>query len=144
MSVMDQYAAWKTKLADDLDAVLKDEVGPAVAEALHDEIHERVYDAYAPKYNHRRKDNGGLSDVRNMEIEVYEGTPGEHVLQVTDVTKTQSGDYDLVPIVEEGLEEFHMPFERPFIKETKEKVLKEGIFRDKILSGMAAKGYEIG
>lgn len=82
-------------------------------------------------------DVGGLSSVSNYDARV-ERMEEEYVLIVENNTPTQNPARDnLVEIVEEGFENYHMPFARPFVKETEKSVDAEA----KLIAGLRRNGF---
>ena len=120
MGVLAEFQAILHRLDVAVDDALRIEVADAVKAEMRAQVHERVYDAYAPKApGLRRMDSGGLSDVDNYDARVESG----HELVVENNTPMQHPDgSSLVEIVEEGRTSQHMPFPRPFVRETEEAV----------------------
>lgn len=102
-------------------------------------IHKIVYSYRATDYamNERRKDNGGLSDIRNMEAIPIQAAPGENAMMYINNTLPQEMDYIAHPLseaeaVETGDADWRMdksdtnrgPGPRPFTQETVNKISK--------------------
>lgn len=128
MSVMSEFEAILQKLDFAIDDSLRVDVANAVREKMHEKVHELVYDQYTPKGPYgRREDRGGLSSVWNYDARIE----GDHMLVVENNTPLQGGGSgNLVEIVEEGLENYNMPFPRPFIQKTEESVDAETALMD--------------
>lgn len=138
MSVLSEFNGILARLDRAIEDSLKNEVANAVKDEMQDKVHKLVYDAYPPKSpRSRRMDAGGLSAVSNYDARV-ERTEEEHVLIVENNTPTQNPARDnLVEVVEEGYENYHMPFARPFVKETEKSVDAEA----KLIAGLRRNGF---
>ena len=138
MSVLSEFNGIMARLDCAIDDSLKNEVANAVKDEMHDKVHELVYDVYTPKsLRARRKDAGGLSAVSNYDARV-ERVKDEHILIVENNTPMQRPDgSNLVEIVEEGLENYRMPFARHFVKETEKSVDAEA----KLIAGLRRNGF---
>lgn len=138
MSVLSEFNGILARLDRAIEDSLKTEVANAVKDEMHDKVHELVYDAYPVKSRRsRRMDVGGLSSVSNYDARV-ERMEEEYVLIVENNTPTQNPARDnLVEIVEEGFENYHMPFARPFVKETEKSVDAEA----KLIAGLRRNGF---
>lgn len=142
MSLLSDYFEWKARLADAVDDTLTQRVAPAVKNEMQVQVHEAVYDAWEPRFNRRRGDNGGLSDTANITDEVTrEGDT--HVLTVRNMTQTQSPGYDLTPIVAEGNSKFNMPFPRPFVNETERAVKASSVVDKELAAGLQERGFTV-
>ena len=120
MGVLAEFQAILRRIDLAVDDALRIEVADAVKTEMRAQVHERVYDAYAPEVpGLRRMDSGGLSDVDNDNARVESG----HELVVENNTPMQHPDgSSLVEIVEEGRTSQHMPFPRPFVHETEQEI----------------------
>lgn len=138
MSVLSEFTGILARLDRAIEDSLKTEVANAVKDEMHDKVHELVYDAYPPKSQRsRRMDAGGLSAVSNYDARV-ERVKNEQVLIVENDTPMQRPDgSNLVEIVEEGLKAYRMPFARPFVKETEKSVDAEA----KLIAGLRRNGF---
>ena len=100
-------------------------------------VHKVVYSYRASDYaiNERRKDNGGLSDINNMEAIPIQAAPGESAMIYVNNTLPQEIDYNGHPLseaeaVETGNRDWNMensetnkgPGPRPFTQETVNKI----------------------
>lgn len=120
MSVLAEYQAIMARLDNAIDNALSEDVADAVRAEMNEQVHKRVYDAYVPQNpSARRMDTGGLSDTANYDAHLEEG----HVLVMENNTPMQNPNgANLVEIVEEGNEAYHMPFARPFVEMTEKSV----------------------
>lgn len=133
-----------SELERSVGIVLDTNVAEAVKDEMVIQIEENVYNAYTPKFDNRRKENGGLSDVNNMRHNVI----GGNVLIVKNETPRQdlwggSGNYEeLSTVVEEGLPQYYMPFPRPFHSKVEESIIQDSTKVDvAMINGLIGFGF---
>lgn len=85
-----------------------------LAKEMQKAVHMVVYRHYTPKFYERRKDNGGLSDTRNMKIVDVSVKGGNVVLLFENLTKGQT---HFTPIYEHSLDSMHGEFITDLIEE---------------------------
>ena len=118
------------------------EVAEAVREAVHDAAMTEVYEAYEPRFMSRRMESGGLIDPENTVISVAGTT-----LTAENVTGLQNlwggnDDSPLAPIVQDGVEAYHMPFPRPFMDAAKEQLIN-GKAEEALRRGLTRQGIDV-
>lgn len=129
----DLFAYIETAIQD----TMENEVADMVKEKMNLSVHKTVYGTYQPKFYHRRKDNGGLSDKDNISI-----TPINNGIEITNDTPLDNGRHSprLDAIVEYG--QGRQPFPRPFYEETYD-TLAAGAFEETLKSSLKNKGIDI-
>jgi len=102
-----------------IDALSK-EVKEAALTVLKKSATERIYDAYSPKYSHRRYDI-------NTDDEVYETITTGNQLTITAIPPLQGTDYGvaLSDVISDGLTNYNMPSPRPWMDEGIEENIEE-------------------
>ena len=131
-----------TKLDAAISSALSLEVAEAVRGAVRDAAESEVYQAYEPLFESRRRENGGLTDPDNTVVTVAGTT-----LMAENVTGLQNlwggGDSSpLAPIIEDGVEAYHMPFPRPFMAYAQE-LLENGRAQEALRRGLARQGIDV-
>lgn len=117
---------------------MTNEVADAVTKNMAEAVQTSVYDVYSPQYYNRRMNNGGLSDVHNMEVsEIQNG------IAVHDAAPLDNGskDYNLDDIIVNGLG--NQPFERDFYSETVERLQKNQEHTEALKQGLKKRGIEV-
>lgn len=117
---------------------LKDDVAPVVKEKMQQNIETMVY-SYEPKRYNR---TGQLKEDIDI-LEVKEG-----VAIVPARTDEDSGKY-IPSVIETGVGydytgygyEYEQP--RPFVHETKEDIVREGIHKSELIKSLKNKGFDI-
>ena len=117
---------------------MTNEVADAVTENMAEAVHTSVYDAYSPQYYKRRMNNGGLSDVRNIDV-----TEIQNGIAVHDAASLDNGrnDYNLDEIIVYGLG--NQPFERDFYAETVERLQENQEHTEALKQGLKKRGIMI-
>lgn len=89
-----------------LKAVNSDTVDTTVREVMRNNVIYLVYNMYQPKYYERRRDNGGLSDVSNIDIEQKINKSRYHINQaIINTTRGKGSSEYLTPLVALGQDE---------------------------------------
>ena len=117
---------------------MTNEVADAVKDNMAEAIRTSVYAAYSPQYYKRRMNNGGLSDVRNMEVSEIQNS-----IVVHDAAPLDNGrnDYDLDDIIVNGLG--NQPFERDFYSETVERLSENQEHTEALKQGLKKRGIDV-
>lgn len=117
---------------------MTNEVADTVKDNMAEAVQTSVYDVYSPQYYNRRMNNGGLSDVHNMEVsEIQNG------IAVHDAAPLDNGrkDYNLDDIIVNGLG--NQPFERDFYSETVERLQKNQEHTEALKQGLKKRGIDV-
>lgn len=117
---------------------MTNEVADTVKDNMAEAIQTSVYDVYSPQYYNRRMNNGGLSDVHNLEVsEIQNG------IAVHDAAPLDNGrkDYNLDDIIVNGLG--NQPFERDFYSETVERLQKNQEHTEALKQGLKKRGVDV-
>lgn len=127
MRLESEFSAYLARLYTAAYDTLNTDVADVIKEEMSRHVHGDVYDAYTPVVDERRKDAGGLSDVRNFSAQVKVETGSEMELQVKNETPFQTGGdtqsgMTLSEVVQSGAENFNMPFPREYVEKTQEDV----------------------
>jgi hypothetical protein len=125
--------------------VLKTDVAQVATQEMSDTIKEVEYPKYEPKTYVRQMDEGGLSDVRNMQVEVID----DNTIQITN--ERMDGSRDVAEIFATGIgyswknsEIYHLqPFPRDFYADTVERLKQNQKHVDAFKQGMARLGIKI-
>ncbi len=117
-------------LRQKIDEVLSDEVSKEVVKTESQQVKTVVYGNKEPSVYQRRKDNGGLSDIRNMVSIVKDGIlEVKNITEVNPIKKSDGSyfnnafptDYGLAEIVEYGNKNGIIANpKRPFTQATKD------------------------
>jgi hypothetical protein len=118
-------------------------------DTMRDMVYQEVYSPYDPVEYQRRMDDGGLSDVENMEAMVYDGD----TLIITNVTiadnPVQEGETGrfIAPVVESGRGYFYdFPYSgvpRPFVAKTREELERSGKHVKAMKQGLEKQGLKV-
>lgn len=141
MGVLEDFNQIMTTARTAVTGALQGPMADGLREKVQEKARENVY-SYTPKFMSRREEYGGLIDAGNMPTSV-EGL----TLSLENITGLQNlyGGNDqspLTPIVEEGVEAYHMPYPRPFMKEAEEEYAA-GEGEDEIKRALAAAGLTV-
>lgn len=125
--------------------VLKTEVANTVTQEMSDTIKEVEYPKYEPTQYVRQMDDGGLSDVRNMQVEVID----DNTIQITN--ERMDGDRDVAKIFAEGIgyewtksKIYNMqPFPRDFYADTVERLKQNQKHVAAFKNGMKRLGFNV-
>ena len=114
------------------------EVADVAVEQLGNSVKTTVYDAYKPTKYVRRYSNGGLGDIRNMEV-----TEVENGIEVRDVAPLDNGrtDYALDDIVVHGYD--NHPFGRDFYADALDNLEYSGDAKNALKSGLKRRGINV-
>lgn len=87
-----------------LKAVNSDKVDTTIRETMRNNVIHHVYNMYPnPKFYERRRDNGGLSDVTNIDIEQKVNKSRYHINQaIINTTRGQGSSDYLTPLIALG------------------------------------------
>ena len=100
------------------------ECADTAKEIMSQSVHQNVYDVYPEHFYPRREDEGGLSDIRNYEAEVYESGDVQ-ILEIKNETPFQrevQSAVSLSHVVQTGDKRFGMPFKRPYMENAQAEV----------------------
>lgn len=118
---------------------LKDDVAPVVKEKMQKHIESDVYDVYEPKKYHR---TGRLK----KDIEIREVDNGVAIVP----TRTDGDTENYIPaIIESGkgytYSGYGYAYEqpRPFVQNTKEEILREGMHKKELAKSLKNKGLDV-
>ena len=115
---------------------------------LHiEKIEKHVYKVYKPKKYSRRKDNGGLTDKKNMKTEIIKNANSVE-LKFSNVTKSNPKNLPegytsekIAGNIEYGKRYHYMKMKpRPFIAKTR-KSLKKGEFKKMLKKALIIRGF---
>ena len=127
--------AIKEKFMQDLLECFEEVFVDLARESMKSAIKSEVYAKYRPqgyRQYHRRKEQGGLIDDRNIIVEVYRTKDGNIIGHVKNITTGAGKAYELVDVIESGIgydwetsKIFKMqPYPRPFHENTIERIEK--------------------
>lgn len=115
MKISNTPSEFQKQLNDTLLDFLQTDFKDYVFETESEMVKKIVYSYRATDYamHERRMDNGGLSDIRNMEAIVLHAAPGEGAVVYVNNTLPQELDYNTHPLseaeaVETGDEDWNM------------------------------------
>lgn len=115
MKICNTPSEFQEQLNDTLLDFLQTDFKDYVFETESEMVKKIVYSYRATDYamHERRMDNGGLSDIRNMEAIVLHAAPGEGAVVYVNNTLPQELDYNAHPLseaeaVETGNEDWNM------------------------------------
>lgn len=115
MKISNTPSEFQEQLNDTLLDFLQTDFKDYVFETESEMVKKIVYSYRATDYamHERRMDNGGLSDIRNMEAIVLHAAPGEGAVVYVNNTLPQELDYNAHPLseaeaVETGDEDWNM------------------------------------
>jgi hypothetical protein len=125
--------------------VLKTKVAETVTQEMSDTIKEVEYPKYEPTMYERLGDQGGLSDVHNMQVEVID----DNTIQITN--ERMDGSRDVAEIFATGIgytwrnsEIYHMqPFPRDFYADTVERLKQNNKHIEAFKQGMKFLGFNV-
>lgn len=135
-----------------IENALENEVALAVKDAIVAAARENVYDAYTPKFLHRRNGSGGILDTESIRVEVngteltamdtYPGIKGPKGWQ--QLWKGDTPDGRLAEAIASGDRRYnmHLAGPRPFHEEAKRRVISEGTAEAALRAGLARQGYD--
>lgn len=102
----------------EIDKSLSEDVSKKVKKVQLEHVKKDVYDKYEPTVYNRRKDNGGLSDIDNIEGKLIKSG----LLSIENKRKDEETGRLVAPVVETGQGyNYDFPFNgksRPFVKNT--------------------------
>lgn len=125
--------------------VLKTDLAQVATQEMSDTIKEVEYPKYEPTTYVRQMDEGGLSDVRNMQVEVID----DNTISITN--ERMDGSRDVAEIFATGIgyswknsEIYRMqPFPRDFYADTVERLKQNQKHVEAFKQGMARLGIKI-
>jgi hypothetical protein len=145
--------------------VLQNEVAEAVKKEQSYQVEDEVYDKYSPSspdgepwVYERRRDNGGLSDTRNMITSSPSYTGDGVEVSIENITKGSDDNFQIADLVEYGDGTNGKEYEhktnrdntayqylrgRPFTKATVEELERTGEHIDAARKGLKRKGLDI-
>ncbi len=138
-------------ISSDLNKSLKRDVVPVAMQEMSDTIKgEQVYGAYesnAEEPYQRRGDDGGLSDIRNYQVEIID----DNTIAITNETLTFNGKPYLDRMIVHGDEydwkksEIYdmQPFPRDFYQYTVENLLSNENHIKALKAGLIKMGYKV-
>ena len=139
MSLNGDLALFRAKLDDAIQKSMEGVVADTAKAALRQAVKERVYDVYSPQEYIRHEDNGGLSDVRNMEARYDKATM---TLEVEDVRRDEDTNRLVAPVVESGRGyNYFSPGPRPFHAYA-EQMMGQGLFESALNEGLREAGMD--
>lgn len=114
------------------------EVADVAIKQLGNSVKTTVYDVYKPTKYVRRYSNGGLGDVRNMEV-----TEVENGIEVRDVAPLNNGwtNWKLDNIIVNGYG--NMPFARDFYADALDNLQYTGDAKNALKSGLKRRGIDV-
>lgn len=131
-----------------IENALKMEVGEAVKVAVSEAAKEYVYDAYEPKFRHRRGElgqSGGITDPNSVTIVVQ----GNELIAIDDAEWQQlwRGEIPtelLADMIAEGNPRFNMQNAgpRPFHEKAKQKLIESGELDRALRQGLRRQGID--
>lgn len=128
-----------SKLEQDIQDTLSEEVAECVKNEMEFEISMNVYNAYSPLYYKRREYNGGLIAKENMESKVEGNTLTVKDIAPLNKSDNSNSNWELDEIVVNGYG--NMPFPRDFYGGTKERLEENKSHIKAFEKGMKKKGY---
>lgn len=142
MGIMEDYAAIRGRMEGVINQALGDGVAEGLKRAIAQQAESAVY-KYPPKFEHRRKENGGIIDPGNMIVSV-----GNLEMTLDNATRLQNlfGGNDtspLVPIIEEGVAVYHMPKPREFMDDARDEYVRSGDAGREIAQALMSAGFEM-
>lgn len=141
MSLNGDLALFRAKLDKAIQQSMEGVVADMAKAALRQAVYDFVYDpsVYTPQQYERHYDNGGLSDVRNMEAR-YD--PATMTLEVEDVRRDEETGRLVAPVVESGRGyTYFSPGPRPFHFYA-EKMMGQGLFESALNEGLREAGMD--
>lgn len=133
MSLKAEYEAVLQKVYSAVGDILLDDVSRHAKDIISRSVHDNVYNVYDAALP-RRMDNGGLSDIENYEefLVAPQSTNGDGIFTLLIMNRTPFQDgtgelqgrdlLSLAEVVEQGSDEFLMPFPRPFTERAEEEI----------------------
>lgn len=130
-------AAINKKIAN----ALKNEVATTVKKVMREKVYDEVYSVYNPKVYDRQMDDGGLSDIDNMESNMI----NDNTLTVENIR--HDGNRNVAQIVESG-EGYLYDFEyngvaRPFTEATREELKNTNEHIYSLFKGLKRQGLDV-
>ena len=117
---------------------------PTITQTMSDVIKEVEYLKYTPTEYVRLGDDGGLSDVRLMQVEIL----NDNTLSITN--ERMAGSTDVAEIFATGIgytwkhsEIYKNPIARDFYRDTVERLLRNHAHLDAMKLGLKAQGIEV-
>lgn len=141
MSLNGDLALFRAKLDNAIQKSMEGVVADIAKSALRQAVYEKVYDpsVYTPIRYERKMDQGGLSDVRNMEARYDKATM---TLEVEDVRRDEDTTRLVAPVVESGRGyNYFSPGARPFHAYA-EQMMGQGLFESALNEGLREAGMD--
>lgn len=130
-----------SKLEQDIQDTLSEEVADCVKDEMEFEIQMNVYNAYSPLYYKRREYNFGLIDQSNMESKVEGNTLTVKDIAPLNKSDNSNSNWELDEIVVNGYG--NMPFPRDFYSDCKERLEGHGYHTEALRDGLKKRGYNV-
>ena len=145
MGDLDKYIQKISNLDVAIENALNDEGREVVKKVLVEAARKYVYDAYAPKFNHRRNGSDGILDEENIHVAVH----GNELIamDMADWQHLLGGakpNMRLAEGIASGSSRFYMQNAgpRPFHEKAKEMLIMRGDLEDAVRRGLARQGYD--
>lgn len=140
MSLAADLAMFTAKLNTAVQSAMEGPVADTAKAFLADAVETEVYDVYDPVYYERKKNEGGLSDIDNMEA-TYDAA--NMTLEVEDVRRDEETGRLVAPVVESGRGyRYFSPGARPFHKVAEENMAKTGELERALEYGLRQAGFD--
>jgi len=129
--------------------VAQDEVSKEIKNTMKKHIESDVYNKYTPTYYDRRRENDGLLDESNINVNVKDNGNGVSIVTTNETTGNEAystanlvGEY-IVETIEtgEGYNWKRHPEARPFIENTV-KELQDGALEKALKDGLKKRGID--
>lgn len=144
MGIMEDYLAIRGRMDRAINEALENGVAEGLKKAIAQQAESAVY-SYRPGFESRREEAGGTTDPGNMTVSV-----GHLELTLDNRTGLQNlfGGNDpspLVPIIEEGVEAYHMgkAGPRPFMDDARDNYVDDGDAGREIAQALMSAGFEV-
>lgn len=142
MGILEDYMEIRQRLDAAITVGLELDVANGLSQKIYEKAVENVY-SYNPSFFSRREDFGGIGAATNLDASV-----SGNVLTIRNTTGLQNlygGDDDspLAPIIEEGVEAYHMPYPRPFMEEARDEYITSGEAAEDLANALRRKGFEV-
>ena len=143
MSVTDEGIMMLERIKTAIDSALPTTMADSLREQVAQTAEEKVY-SYNPKFYSRRKESGGLIAKENLPAHLS----APQTLTMKNITGLQNlyggGDSSpLTPIVEDGVEKYHMPYPREFMQPALDEYIDSGRAEADLAQALEAAGFTL-
>lgn len=130
-------------MSKEIEKTLMDDVAKEVKKEEKKKIEREVYDKYEPTTYERKYDDGGLSDLENMEAKIIK----KNTLSIQNIRRDEENNRLVAPIVESGkgytYDFKYNGISRPFTLKTAEELKKNGAHIRALKSGLIKRGFRV-